>query len=141
MIIQRLLFCGAILSALGAYGLSKSKDKDAKKNSLLCLGLAFILGFTGYNISDKSGKIDSGFSQGQQITFKGHIEEYSYEYTLPAYDGRGNYVCDVVMKSKGGYLYAFPNNSSHSVNYWTAPYNAPYACTYSCVWGGGYIYF
>lgn len=141
-IIQRLLLAGAILFALGAYGIYKSNDKDAKKSALLCLGLSLILGIVGFNFSDDESKSNTnGYSHGEQITFDGHLNEYKYEYTLPAYDGNGNYMCDVEMKSSNGNLYAFPNNASRPVKYWSAPYNSPYACTYSCVWGGGYIYF
>ena len=141
-IIQRLLLGSAILAALGAYGIYRSDDKDAKKSALLCLGLSIILGIAGFNYTDDDTKSQSNtYSHGEYIPFNGHLNEYKYEYSLPAYDGNGNYMCDVEMKSSNGKLYAFPNKTSRPVNYWNAPYNAPNACTYSCAWGGGYIYF
>lgn len=146
--IQRWLFAGAVLAVMAAFGIMKTNDEDSGKFGIGCIILAIVLAALGFGYSKEDPTDDSTYetteqniSNGENIHFKGDIDTYKYEYKLKAYNGSGYYVCDVIIKSKDGYLYAFPNDTSYPVEVWEAPYNSPNGCQYSCRWGGGFIYF
>lgn len=114
--------------------------KETKYFGWGCLIAAFLAAYL-YSEDRKQSSI----SHGEQIHFNGSNDDiyrpyYTLQYTLPAYDGYGNKVCNVEIKSNSkGELFAFPNGDSSPKEFWNAPYGSP--GTYCCVWGGGFIYF